>query len=88
MSAVSSICALLRAPVVRAMACWDKITAPILVVVGGESTFQELAGAAAGTEEASVFATAERVVAANSGHMVHFEQPEMLAAAVEKFIIV
>lgn len=67
----------------EAVACWQQITAPILVVAGGESTF--FAGPA-GPDEIDVFSGAETVVVPDAGHMVHFEQPDRLAAAVEKFL--
>jgi len=42
----------------------------------------------AGPDEIDAFASAETVVIPGAGHMVHFEQPGALAAAVETFLIV
>ena len=43
---------------------------------------------AAGPNEIELFAGAETAVIPGAGHMVHFEQPDALAAAIEDFLIV
>ncbi len=70
----------------EASACWAKITAPVLVVTGAESNFFAAATDHAGPNEIDAFATAESVEIPGAGHMVHFEQPVALAAAVEQFL--
>ena len=70
----------------EASACWAKITAPVLVVTGAESNFFAAATDHAGPNEIDAFATAESVEIPGAGHMVHFEQPGALAAAVEHFL--
>lgn len=70
----------------EARACWESITAPVLVVKGAESDFYSRAMERAGPDEIEVFATAQAVEIADAGHMVHFEQPAALAAAVEAFL--
>jgi len=70
----------------EATACWAKITAPVLVVKGAESNFFAAATDQAGPNEIDAFAAAESVEIPGAGHMVHFEQPVALAAAVEQFL--
>ncbi len=70
----------------EATACWANITAPVLVVKGAESNFFAAATDRAGPNENDAFAAAESVEIPGAGHMVHFEQPVALAAAVEQFL--
>ena len=70
----------------EARACWEKITAPVLVVKGAESDFFSAAASQAGPNELGALSTAESIEIPGAGHMVHFEQPGALAAAVEKFL--
>ena len=70
----------------EARACWEKITAPVLVVKGAESDFFSAAANQAGPNEFGALLTAESLEIPGAGHMVHFEQPGALAAAVEKFL--
>jgi len=69
----------------EATACWEQITASVLVVKGEDSGFFSTL---AGPDEIDAFASAETVVIPGAGHMVHFEQPGALAAAVEAFLVV
>jgi len=69
----------------EAKACWARITAPVLIVKGAESNFFTAAMNEAGPNEIDAFAKAESIVIPDAGHMVHFEQPGALAAAVENF---
>ncbi len=59
----------------EAEACWTRIHAPVLVVSGADSEFPLVP-----------FGDPEVVVIENAGHMVHFEAPEALAAAIEAFL--
>ena len=70
----------------EAIACWEQITAPVLVVTGEESNFFTGAMDAAAPVAINVFTKSESVVIPAAGHMVHFEQPGALAAAVEAFL--
>jgi len=70
----------------EARACWEKITASVLVVKGAESDFFPAAVNQAGPNEFGALLTAESLEIPGAGHMVHFEQPGALAAAVEKFL--
>jgi pimeloyl-ACP methyl ester carboxylesterase len=70
----------------EARACWEKIMAPVLVVKGAESDFFARAEKHAGPNEIDAFAAAESIEIPDAGHMVHFEQPAALAAAIEAFM--
>lgn len=81
----------------EAMACWAKITAPVLWVEGAKTDFFGLGGegnpwwgdAYPRTEfdaRLSVVPSVERCVLAGAGHMLHHDQPQALAAAVLAFI--
>ena len=68
----------------EAVACWEKISAPVLLVTGGGSDFDpEHTWVDPDTRP---FRGAELVVIEGAGHMVHFEQPARLAATIEKFL--
>ena len=70
----------------EAKACWQQITAPVLVVKGADSDFYSRALEATGPNEMELFTAAETVVIPGAGHMLHFEQPGALAIAVESFL--
>jgi pimeloyl-ACP methyl ester carboxylesterase len=70
----------------EARACWEQITAPVLVVKGAESDFFARAEKHAGPNEIDAFTAAEPIEIPAAGHMVHFEQPAALAAAIEGFM--
>jgi pimeloyl-ACP methyl ester carboxylesterase len=68
----------------EAEACWRKATATTLLILGGQSRFaRELPE----VSSASIFAASETVVIDAAGHMLHFEMPESLAAAIEGFLL-
>jgi len=71
----------------EAEACWREITAPTLLLLGGESARDaklDVAAAAAAFLAAVVHAEAAYV--AGAGHLLHLERPETAAAAVEAFL--
>lgn len=73
----------------EAMACWRRITAPVLWVEGAESRFiNMMRGQPDGYEDrlAAFQSLADVVRVADSGHNVHHDQPEALARAIEAFI--
>lgn len=72
----------------EAEACWSRITAGVLRVCGSDSTFAAAVEAWPVRPGAAAVGRAEDpVTIAGSGHMVHFEQPAKLAAAIESFLV-
>jgi pimeloyl-ACP methyl ester carboxylesterase len=70
-----------------AQASWREIRAPVLMILGEESDLLAKLGAD-GTPEAlrAAMPTAEIASVPGAGHLLHFEQPERVAALVEAFI--
>lgn len=72
----------------EAEACWRKVTAAALVVVGADSRFRPDAVSWLATDAIALpFASAGVATIENAGHMVHFEQPAALAAVIEEFLL-
>ncbi len=72
----------------EAEACWRKVAAPVLWVVGAESKAPEmlkLSSADLAARKACFQRLAERVIP-EAGHMLHHDQPERLAAVIEEFL--
>jgi pimeloyl-ACP methyl ester carboxylesterase len=71
----------------EALACWARITAPVLQVHGEETGADgDVMTWLRANAEPGLFPDAEAVTISNAGHMVHFEQPAALAGAVERFL--
>jgi pimeloyl-ACP methyl ester carboxylesterase len=71
----------------EAEACWRKISAPVLLVSGEETSFTAAAQAwHDGARARQPFARAAAVRLAEGGHMLHFEQPARLAHVIEEFL--
>ena len=73
----------------EAMACWRKITAPVMWIEGSESRFvNSMRGEIDGYEDRlNAFQTlADLVQVDGAGHNVHHDQPEELAAAIDRFM--
>jgi pimeloyl-ACP methyl ester carboxylesterase len=72
----------------EAEACWRKVTASALVVVGADSRFRpDAVSSLAKDAIAHPFVSAGVATIENAGHMVHFEQPGPLAAVIEEFLL-
>jgi len=71
----------------EARACWCKISARTMLILGDESdlftTYQEQGMAG---DFRSCFKNLQEVTLADCGHMVHLDQPELTAAALDKFL--
>jgi pimeloyl-ACP methyl ester carboxylesterase len=71
----------------EAIACWRRVTAPVLLVSGKQSeaasrmkdTPEQLA------ERRSAFRNRREIVLEDAGHMMHHDQPERLARIIEEF---
>ena len=70
----------------EAIACWDKVTAPVLLVMGQDTDFTSASKTWIDPDQSQYLCqTARTLVIPDAGHMVHFEQPARLAAAIEDF---
>jgi pimeloyl-ACP methyl ester carboxylesterase len=72
----------------EAVACWKRITAPVLWVEGEEWDTLKSYGPAAEqlVERRAAFPNLKHMSIPGSGHMLHHDQPEALAAAIEAFL--
>ncbi len=72
-----------------AVACWRRITAPVLWVRGGLSDLEKVLGTSPQQQAdyRNAFPISSELLLADAGHMVHLEAPELLAAAVESFLV-
>jgi pimeloyl-ACP methyl ester carboxylesterase len=72
----------------EATACWERVTAPVLLVFGKQSTIlrrikdtpEQMA------ERKGAFRNRREVEIDDCGHMMHHDQPERLAAVIEEFL--
>ena len=70
----------------EAIACWDRVTAPVLLVLGADTDFTSAAKSWIDPDDSQhPFRGAPCRRIAGAGHMVHFEAPAALAAAIEEF---
>ncbi len=81
----------LRNPVLyrrmEAEACWSRVEAPVLFVIGGETDFNSPDMRWVDPEApCGNFPNLTRVTIPDARHMVHLEQPELLAQAIEDFL--
>ncbi len=67
----------------EALACCHAVSAATLLVSGSESPIARDAG----QQAALMFPHSRRVEIDNAGHMLHFEAPAALAAAIESFLL-
>ena len=72
----------------EAVACWRRVTAPVLWVEGDEWDALKRYGPDASQllERRAAFPNLQHVSIAQSGHMLHHDQPEALARAIEAFL--
>lgn len=71
----------------EAQACWDKVTADVLLVVGENTDFKASLKSWLDPDESQhPFHGARTAVIAGAGHMVHFEKPAELAQLTEAFV--
>lgn len=73
------------------LACWEKITAPVLWVEAQESDLWRWMGGrdkvrAELDQRRAVIADVKTAVIQDAGHMVHHDQPELLARLIEDFL--
>ena len=71
----------------EAEACWRSVTAPVLLVAGAESAVFEAVGVNPSNGNLPLpFPDSRTHIIEKCGHMVHFEAPGPLAAAIEAFL--
>ncbi len=71
----------------EALACWQRIAAPTLLVRGEQSDYMKMLGVDGEDEKLlASFPNSQLVRIERSGHMMHHEQPEQLAQVIELFL--
>ena len=71
----------------EAIACWERVEAAVLLVLGADTDFTSAAKSWIDPDESRhPFRGAPTRVVAGAGHMLHFEAPEALAAEIEAFL--
>ena len=70
------------------LACWQRITAPVLWVMGAQSSASGWRGDTPELLAARKAAIRDlhEVVLEDCGHMMHHDQPARLAAVIERFL--
>ncbi len=71
----------------EALACWKRVTAPVLMVSGKDSNLSRRIKEAPEqyAERTAAFGNRREVTLDDCGHMMHHDQPERLAALLEEF---
>ncbi len=68
------------------VACWAAITAPVLWMMARDSNYAKRMDALPGyAERIATIRSVKRQWIADAGHMMHHDQPEQLAVAIEEF---
>jgi pimeloyl-ACP methyl ester carboxylesterase len=72
----------------EAMACWRRVTAPVLWIGGADSFVIKGFGdrPADYAARTACFARLTEHIVEDAGHMVHHDQPEVLARLIEEFV--
>lgn len=71
----------------EAIACWDRVEAPVLLVLGSDTDFTSGAKSWIDPDESQhPFRGAPSRRIPGAGHMVHFEAPGALAAVIDEFL--
>ncbi|MEM9208945.1 MAG: alpha/beta hydrolase [Pseudomonadota bacterium] len=71
----------------EAEACWQAVTAPVLLVTGAETDFRPAVKSWLDPDpERHPFRGAPTTVVPAAGHMVHFDAPDVLAAVIHEFL--
>lgn len=69
------------------VACWAAITAPVLWIMARDSDYAKRMDALPGyADRIARIANVERLWLDEAGHMMHHDQPERLAVAIERFL--
>lgn len=72
----------------EALACWERVEAAVLLVLGAETDFTSAAKSWIDPDESKhPFRGAPSRSIPGAGHMVHFEAPDRLAAVIDEFLL-
>ena len=73
----------------EAKSCWQRITAPVQWVMGGDHWDHPMAKGVRDTlpERRACFASLQEEVIAGAGHMIQWEQPGRLAQLIQNFLL-
>lgn len=73
----------------EAKSCWQRITAPVQWVLGGDMWDHPMAKGVLDTlpERRACFTRLQEKVISDAGHMIQWEQPASLAAAIQPFLL-
>jgi len=71
------------------LACWQRVTAPVLWVEASESNYLKRASISAEqhVERRAAFARLRHAVVEEAGHMLHHDRPEDVARVIEDFLL-
>ena len=70
----------------EAEAVWKEVTAPTLCIDGGKSGMFKMLGEDEVARRRSAFNDSRTIVLPDAGHMLHFDDPEAVAAEMEQFL--
>jgi pimeloyl-ACP methyl ester carboxylesterase len=69
----------------EAVACWAGVSAPVLIIAGADTDHTRFLKQWSDPDE-QPFRRQEVVAISGAGHMVHFDQPKLLAESIEEFL--
>ncbi|MGB5352562.1 MAG: alpha/beta hydrolase [Woeseia sp.] len=70
----------------EAQACWQRITARVLLVAGANTEYRDALALWQSPDAGGDYPGATLKTIEDAGHMLHFEQPQALAATIEAFL--
>ena len=70
----------------EAEACWKLIRANMIFIFGKNTNFIEQLDTVNNEERSSIFSNSQMVEIPDAGHMIHLENPELLASTIEDFL--
>ena len=70
----------------EAEACWKHIRANMIFIFGKNTNFIEQLDTVNNEERSSIFSNSQMVEIPDAGHMIHLENPELLASTIEDFL--
>lgn len=68
------------------IACWKRITAPMLTIIGKTSEYSKWVATETVTKRLETFTNNQTLWVDDAGHMLHFDCPQLLAQQLEEFL--